>query len=131
LQPHIGFAFANCARQFRRAGDPAFDLESAGIDEAIYNLPAFHCPIFVEYDHRKISHVSVEREAEGNQLNQRRDKHEEQRHWIAQHDQKFLVEDGGESAKGSFHCSIFLVVVLVLAIESVPFRREDRGRAGG
>ena len=69
------------------------------IDEAA----AFDGAVLVEHDGGHVFHVVVERVAEGDHLDERREEHEEERERIAQHHDEFLVENGAVTAEGGFH----------------------------
>ena len=63
-------------------------------------MAALHRPVLVENDHRHVLDVVVERVAESDHLNERREEHEEERHRVAQDDDELLEKDGAEAAKG-------------------------------
>src|SRR5438034_1397188 len=79
------------------------DPKRLRVDKTVDDLPALHGAVLVEHDHRHVLHVVVQRIAEGDHFDQWRKEHEEERQRIAQHDVKFLVENGGETAKRRLH----------------------------
>ena len=62
------------------------DAKRLGVDEAIEELAALDGAIFVQDDHRHVLDVVIERVAERDHLDERREEHEEERHRIAQDD---------------------------------------------
>ena len=106
LQSDIGVAAANFARQFVDALHFADDAKCFRVHEAVDELPAFDGAIFVQDHHRHVFHVVIERVTERDHFDERRKKHEEQRHRIAPDDDEFLEQDGAEAAERDvFHSS--------------------------
>src|SRR6266567_8823068 len=69
----------------------------------INELPAFARAVLVEHERGDVFYVGIERVSERDHLHDGREQHEEQREWIAQDDQEFLIKNGGEATKGCFH----------------------------
>src|SRR5262249_22806734 len=69
------------------------------VNEAVDQLTALDRTIFVENKHRHVLHVVIERIAERNHLDQRREKKEEQRQRIAPDDDELLKQNCGKAAK--------------------------------
>ena len=116
LQSHISAPFPNLARHLIDVLDFADDPERLGVNEAIEKLPALDGAIFVQDRHRHVLDVVIERVTERDHLDERRKKHEEKRHRIAQDGDEFLEQDRVETAEGgvfhactSFFCSRFAV----------------------
>ncbi len=103
LQADIGVAFADFARELFDILDVADDAECLGVDEAIDELPALDRAVFVQDDHGHVFDVVIERVAERDHLDQRREEHEEKRERIAQDADEFLEENGAEAAEGALH----------------------------
>ena len=103
MQADISFSLTNRRRHFIHTLHFADDAKGLRIDESIDELAAFHSAVLIQHDHRHVFHVVVERVAEGDHFDERREKHEKQSQRIAQHHEEFLVKNGVEAAKGSGH----------------------------
>src|SRR5205085_1446604 len=97
-------SFSDLARHVFHVVNFADDAEGLGINETVEEPAALHGAIFVQNRHRHMFHVVVERITKRNHLNERREKHKEQRHWVAQNRDEFLEEDRVQAAEGdAFH----------------------------
>ena len=92
-------AGADLTRQRRGAAHFPNDAKCFGVDEAVEQLPALHGAIFIEDDHRHVFDVVIERVAERDHLDERREKHEEERHRVAQDDDEFLEKNSAKAAE--------------------------------
>ncbi len=121
LQADIGAAFADFARELIDVLHFPDNAEGLGVDETIEELTALDGAVFVQDDHGHVAHVVVERVAERDHLDERREEHEEEGHRIAQDADEFLEEDGVEAAeRRRFHPRAPSPAV-------IPSREDDEG----
>jgi hypothetical protein len=118
LQTHIRAAFADFTGKRISILHLADNAESLRVYEAIDELATLDRAIFVQNDHGHVFHIGVERITEGDHLDQRREKHEEQRHRVAPDDDEFLKENCAETAER------FVFHVLNVACIGHPERSE-------
>src|SRR5213075_2580625 len=92
-------ALPNLARHLVGVLNFTDDAKRFRVYEAIEELPALDGAILVQDHHRHVLHVIIERITERDHLDERRKKHEEQRHRIAQDRDEFLEQDRVQSAE--------------------------------
>jgi hypothetical protein len=73
------------------------------VHKRIHELAALRGAVLVVDGHGHVLHVAVERKPEGDDLQQRREKHEVQRGAVAQNGDEFLVQDRLETAQKFRH----------------------------
>src|SRR5205807_242307 len=88
--------------------------KALGVNEAIYQLAALDRAIFIENKHRHVLHVVVERIAERDHLDQRREKEKKQSQRIAPDDDELLEQNCGKPSKRF----VFHVALLVIPSEA-------------
>ena len=120
LQANIGVALADLARQRLDVLHFPDNAKCFGVDEAIEELTALDGAVFIQDDHGHVSHVVIERVAEGDHLDERREEHEEEGHRIPQDADEFLEEDGVEAAERAFHADAHPSLV-------IPSRADGEG----
>src|SRR2546427_677278 len=80
----------------------ANDAKGLRVDKFIDQAAAFHGAVFIENDCGHVLHIIVEGISESDHFDERREKHEKQRHRVTQHDDEFLIKNGGITAERLF-----------------------------
>src|SRR5207245_6634250 len=94
------------------------------VNEAVDQQPAFHRAIFIENKQRHVLHVVVERIAERDHLDQRREKEEKQSQRIAPDHDELLEQNCAKSSKRFvFH---FHIVGLVIPSEARDLAKDAK-----
>src|SRR5881397_2717834 len=99
IERGIGAAFAHFALELLQILHFTHYTKTLRVYETVDQLTALDGAIFVENEHRHVFHVVIERVAECNHLDQRREEKEKQCQRIAPDDDELLEEDCAEPAK--------------------------------
>src|SRR6266540_5415030 len=119
IERSIGAAFAHFALELLQTLHFTHYAKCLRVYETVDQLTALDGAIFVENDHCHVFDVVIERVAECNHLDQRREKEEKESQRIAPDDDELLKEDCAEAAKQFvFHHAAFCCSVACLAESS-------------
>src|ERR1039458_5036631 len=93
LQPSVRLAATHHRLQLRETVHALDHAKSLRVHKRIDQLTAVRRPVFVVHRDRHVFHVVIEREPERDDLQQGREKHEEQRRAVAEDDDELLVKN--------------------------------------
>src|SRR5262249_46577047 len=99
IERSVRAALAHLALQLLQSLHFADYAKTLGIYETIDQLATLRRSVFVQNKHRHVFDVVVERVAERNHFDQRREKEKKQRQRVAPDDDELLEQDCAESAK--------------------------------